>query len=83
VYHALTRGCEHEKLLTPQFLVFPYGCNCIYVNWLFCSLKMHDESNKRQKVDDDVQEGALPPYLLDRDQTQRAKVDYCFWLLSS
>lgn len=44
---------------------------------------MHDESNKRQKVDDDVQEGALPPYLLDRDQTQRAKVDYCFWLLSA
>ncbi|PWZ29446.1 Ribosome biogenesis protein NSA2 [Zea mays] len=38
------------------------------------NLKMHDESNKRQKVDDDVQEGALPPYLLDRDQTQRAKV---------
>lgn len=40
----------------------------------FCSLKMHDESSSRQKVDDDVQEGALPPYLLDRDQTQRAKV---------
>ncbi|CAD6222616.1 unnamed protein product [Miscanthus lutarioriparius] len=38
------------------------------------TLKMHDESTKRQKVDDDVQEGALPPYLLDRDQTQRAKV---------
>ncbi|XP_066353809.1 uncharacterized protein [Miscanthus floridulus] len=37
-------------------------------------LKMHDESTKRQKVDDDVQEGALPPYLLDRDQTHRAKV---------
>jgi len=43
---------------------------------------MHDESTKRQKVDDDVQEGALPPYLLDRDQTQRAKVNYCSWLLS-
>ncbi|CAD6223217.1 unnamed protein product [Miscanthus lutarioriparius] len=53
------------------------GC-CSYVglclNWLFCSLKMHDESTKRQKVDDDVQEGALPPYLLDRYQTHRAKV---------
>lgn len=34
---------------------------------------MHDESTKRDKVED-VQEGALPPYLLDRDQTQRAKV---------
>jgi ribosome biogenesis protein NSA2 len=45
------------------------------LNWFFCSLKMHDESTKRQKVDDDVQEGALPPYLLDRDQTQRAKVN--------
>uniref|UniRef100_A0A0E0I5J4 Ribosome biogenesis protein NSA2 homolog n=1 Tax=Oryza nivara TaxID=4536 RepID=A0A0E0I5J4_ORYNI len=37
------------------------------------TLKMHDESTSRQKVED-VQEGALPPYLLDRDQTQRAKV---------
>jgi hypothetical protein len=44
----------------------------VYV--FFCSLKMHDESTSRQKVDDDVQEGAIPPYLLDRDQTQRAKV---------
>lgn len=34
---------------------------------------MHDESTTRNKVED-VQEGALPPYLLDRDQTQRAKV---------
>lgn len=42
---------------------------------------MHDESTSRQKVDD-VQEGALPPYLLDRDQTQRAKVKDCSWLLS-
>ncbi|OEL32186.1 Ribosome biogenesis protein NSA2-like protein, partial [Dichanthelium oligosanthes] len=37
------------------------------------TLKMHDESTKRDKVED-VQEGALPPYLLDRDTTQRAKV---------
>ena len=44
------------------------------LNVFFCSLKMHDESTSRQKVDDDVQEGAIPPYLLDRDQTQRAKV---------
>jgi ribosome biogenesis protein NSA2 len=34
---------------------------------------MHDESTTRSKVED-VQEGAVPPYLLDRDQTQRAKV---------
>nr|CAB3455299.1 unnamed protein product [Digitaria exilis] len=38
------------------------------------TLKMHDESTSRQKADDDVQEGALPPYLLDRDETKRAKV---------
>ncbi|GJN31762.1 hypothetical protein PR202_gb20220 [Eleusine coracana subsp. coracana] len=37
------------------------------------TLKMHDESTSRNKVED-VQEGAVPPYLLDRDQTQRAKV---------
>jgi ribosome biogenesis protein NSA2 len=34
---------------------------------------MHDESTLRNKVED-VEEGAVPPYLLDRDQTQRAKV---------
>ncbi|KAK1650147.1 hypothetical protein QYE76_067952 [Lolium multiflorum] len=38
------------------------------------TLKMHDESATRNKVDDDVQEGAIPPYLLDRDHTIRAKV---------
>ncbi|KAM0850586.1 hypothetical protein ACQ4PT_052978 [Festuca glaucescens] len=38
------------------------------------TLKMHDESTTRNKVDDDVQEGAVPPYLLDRDQTIHAKV---------
>uniref|UniRef100_A0A453AQJ1 Ribosome biogenesis protein NSA2 homolog n=1 Tax=Aegilops tauschii subsp. strangulata TaxID=200361 RepID=A0A453AQJ1_AEGTS len=38
------------------------------------TLKMHDESSSRQKVDDDVEEGAIPSYLLDRDPTQRAKV---------
>ncbi|WVZ56891.1 hypothetical protein U9M48_007359 [Paspalum notatum var. saurae] len=37
------------------------------------TLKLHDESTKRHKVED-VQEGALPPYLLDREQTQCAKV---------
>uniref|UniRef100_A0A0D9X2T9 Ribosome biogenesis protein NSA2 homolog n=1 Tax=Leersia perrieri TaxID=77586 RepID=A0A0D9X2T9_9ORYZ len=37
------------------------------------TLKMHDESTSRQKADD-VEEGAIPPYLLDRDQTLRAKV---------
>lgn len=42
-------------------------------------LKMHEESSSRRKVDEDVQEGALPAYLLDRDSTTRAKV--CFFLL--
>lgn len=41
---------------------------------------MHDESSSRQKVDDDVQEGAIPSYLLDRDPTQRAKVHTLFLL---
>lgn len=35
---------------------------------------MHEESSSRRKVDDDVQEGAVPAYLLDRDETTRAKV---------
>lgn len=37
-------------------------------------LAMHEESSTRRKVDDNVQEGALPAYLLDRDETTRAKV---------
>ncbi|CAD6212498.1 unnamed protein product [Miscanthus lutarioriparius] len=67
----------HRRSKDARNLLGAKGC-CSYVglclNWLFCSLKMHDESTKRQKVDDDVQEGALPPYLLDRDQTHHAKV---------
>ncbi|KAL7164850.1 hypothetical protein ACSBR2_040693 [Camellia fascicularis] len=35
---------------------------------------MHEESSSRRKVDDDVQEGAIPAYLLDRETTTRAKV---------
>ncbi|GJX93857.1 ribosome biogenesis protein NSA2 [Tanacetum coccineum] len=38
------------------------------------TLAMHEESSKRRKVDDDVQDGAVPEYLLDRDVTTRAKV---------
>ncbi|CAA2969402.1 ribosome biogenesis protein NSA2 homolog [Olea europaea var. sylvestris] len=38
------------------------------------TLAMHEESSTRRKVDDDVQEGAVPAYLLDRDATTRAKV---------
>lgn len=40
----------------------------------FHSLAMHDESTSRRKVDDDVHEGAVPAYLLDREDTTRAKV---------
>lgn len=35
---------------------------------------MHEESTSRRKVDDEVHEGAVPAYLLDREQTTRAKV---------
>lgn len=38
-------------------------------------LAMHEESSTRRKVDDNVHEGALPAYLLDRDETTRAKVE--------
>lgn len=34
---------------------------------------MHEESSSRRKIDDNVQEGAVPAYLLDRDTTARAK----------
>lgn len=35
---------------------------------------MHEESSTRRKVDDKVNEGAVPAYLLDREDTTRAKV---------
>ncbi|OWM68010.1 hypothetical protein CDL15_Pgr017578 [Punica granatum] len=38
------------------------------------TLDMHGESTSRRKVDDDVQDGAVPAYLLDRENTTRAKV---------
>ncbi|KAK4801014.1 hypothetical protein SAY86_021501 [Trapa natans] len=38
------------------------------------TLLMHEESTSRRKVDDDVQDGAVPAYLLDRENTTRAKV---------
>lgn len=47
-----------------------YELNNIYVN----RLAMHEESSTRRKFDDNVREGALPAYLLDRDETTRAKV---------
>lgn len=44
--------------------------NLCYLN----RLAMHEESSSRRKVDDEVHEGALPAYLLDRENTTRAKV---------
>ncbi|KAI3984901.1 hypothetical protein MKX01_004669 [Papaver californicum] len=38
------------------------------------TIAMHEESSKRRKTDDDVADGALPPYLLDRETTTRAKI---------
>ncbi|RZB86255.1 Ribosome biogenesis protein NSA2-like isoform C [Glycine soja] len=38
------------------------------------TLAMHEESTSRRKTDDNVQDGAVPAYLLDRDNTTRAKV---------
>ncbi|CAL0300462.1 unnamed protein product [Lupinus luteus] len=38
------------------------------------TLAMHEESTSRRKTDDNVQDGAVPAYLLDRENTTRAKV---------
>ena len=37
-------------------------------------LKMHEERKTKQKKDDQVPEGAVPAYLLDREGQNRAKV---------
>ncbi|QCE05158.1 ribosome biogenesis protein NSA2 [Vigna unguiculata] len=41
------------------------------------TLAMHEESKSRRKTDDNVQDGAVPAYLLDRDNTTRAKACSC------
>lgn len=38
------------------------------------TLKMHEERKTKQKTDDNVPEGAVPAYLLDREGQSRAKV---------
>ncbi|XP_058786867.1 uncharacterized protein LOC131661358 [Vicia villosa] len=38
------------------------------------TLAMHEESTIRRKADDNVRDGAVPAYLLDRDNTNRAKI---------
>ncbi|WJX34018.1 Ribosome biogenesis protein [Trifolium repens] len=38
------------------------------------TLAMHEELTSRRKADDNVQEGAVPAYLLDRENTTRAKI---------
>lgn len=42
---------------------------------------MHDETPSRSKVDE-VQDGAVPAYLLDREQTTRAKVGLINFVLT-
>lgn len=38
------------------------------------TLKMHEERNTKAKSEDNVPEGAVPAYLLDRETQTRAKV---------
>ena len=38
------------------------------------SIKMHEERKTKQKTNDDVPDGAVPTYLLDREGQSRAKV---------
>eukprot|EP00899_Mesostigma_viride_P000723 jgi/Mesvir1/10651/Mv13745-RA.1 len=38
------------------------------------TIAMHEERDNKHKADDDLQEGAVPAYLLDREATARAKV---------
>ncbi|GLJ13667.1 hypothetical protein SUGI_0217840 [Cryptomeria japonica] len=38
------------------------------------TIAMHEQKITRRKMDDNVQEGAVRAYLLDRDATTRAKV---------
>ncbi|KAK9065932.1 hypothetical protein SSX86_015334 [Deinandra increscens subsp. villosa] len=45
------------------------------------TLAMDEESSSRRKVDDDVHDGVVPAYLLDRDATTRANICCLKWLI--
>jgi ribosome biogenesis protein NSA2 len=38
------------------------------------SLKVHEEKNTKVKTPEDVKEGAVPAYLMDREKQSRAKI---------
>lgn len=61
-----------------ELIITSFACSSLmyHVN----RLAMHEESTSRRKVDDEVQEGAVPAYLLDRENTTRAKVS-CWCIL--
>ncbi|KAF3581019.1 hypothetical protein DY000_02034151 [Brassica cretica] len=58
-------------------LVFPLSSIVTLFIFLKCN-GMHEESSSRCKTDEDVQEGAVPAYLLDRENTSRAEVCFLF-----
>ena len=45
-----------------------------YLRFIFLSIKAHEEKQTKQKSNENVQEGAVPAYLLDREKQNRAKV---------
>ena len=74
---------HYEHKTTEQYI--HYACCYIMVSMWFrikeqmtdvcvCRLKMHEEKKTKQKADDTVPQGVLPPYLLDRQEQVRAKV---------
>ena len=42
--------------------------------FVFPSIKMHQEKKTKARNEDDVPDGAVPAYLLDREKQSRAKV---------
>ena len=70
-------GCQH-CLVTFTYSLHEASSYCQLCMWIILyhvnRLAMHEESTSRRKVDDDVHDGAVPAYLLDRENTTRAKV---------
>lgn len=63
-------------MISLSFVCTSFKCLCSYVMYHVYRLAMHEESSSRRKVDDEVHDGAVPAYLLDRENTTRAKVSF-------
>lgn len=68
----MPKNANYINIMLHQLMIYQVFLHLVHSVWY--RLKMHEESSSRRKVDEDVHDGAVPAYLLDRENTTRAKV---------